>query len=352
MIQTLRQFEFLPVAATAACLRSVGRIDLNYLFTSIFRFVFKCVKKHAPGGVSDTFVETAEFPHIVDLQVFYNNSIKRVNELSGLLMGKVMALVSNPLMNSGHNFSGFSAFRRALNLFGEFTLRFRQSLFFPAQKSGVFNHFCAGKCCKVIDSHVNADNGFNRLCDRHMLDITGQAHKPFSGLSPADGAGFDLALDRSVFSYLDAAYLGEPYVVILNSESTILRESEGIVPKLTTKAWITRFLTSFDPLEESSECQIYPHRNVLQHLRIDRLKELVFFLEIWQRFALIKSAEGFFKLFPSRFALLKKVIIQPSTSIKSRFKRMLLSATGIDPIFESFSHIPTLRKGSVYVKAS
>ncbi len=349
MIHTLRQLQFLPVAATAACLRSVGRIDLNYLFTSIFRFVFKGVKKHAPGGVSDTFVQTAELPHVVDTKVFYDNGVKRVNELSGLLMGEVMPLVGNPLVDSGNNFAGFSAFWRALNLFGEFTLRFCKSLFFFAEKPRVWDGLSIRKRGKVCHAHVDARNRLNGLQDRHMFNVTNKAHKPFPGCGAADSAGFDSSLDGPVFADSDAAYLGELDVVISKGE-TQLRVAERIVTELTTKAWIARFIAPLDPLEEGSKGQIDTGGNVLKGLAIDVSQKWMLLLKLFNSIALVVSRKTYLIGFPNCFALFEKMVIEPATGVKRRFKRMFLHPIRIDSIFESFSHTYTLTKELYNVK--
>jgi len=349
MIHTLRQFEFLPVATPTACLRSIGRIDLNYLFTSIFRFVFKCIKKHAPGGVSDTFVQGAEFPHIVDLQVLYDNGVERVNELSGLLMSEVMTFVGNPLVNSRNNFSGFSSLGRAFNLFGEFTLRLCQSLLFLAEKSGIFYGFPIRKSGEVCHAHIESSDGLNMLRDRNMLNIAGKGYKPFSGLGSADRTSFNLALDRPVFADSDAAYFRELNVVILKGETT-LRVAKRVVSKLSTEAWIARFIAPFYPLKESSEGEIDTGRNVLKGLAEGIFQKGMFLLKLFNSITLIVQRKTYLVLFPSILALFKKMVVEPSTGVKRCFKRMFLCAIRIDSIFESFSHVYILTEGMHNVK--
>ena len=349
MIHTLRQLQFLPVAATAACLRSIGRIDLNYLFTSIFRFVLKVVKKHTPGGVSNTFIQTAETSHVIYLQIFYDNCIKRINKFSGFLMNKVMSFVRNPFVNSGNDFMGFSAFRRTFNLFGELTLRFRQSFFFLAEKPRVRDDLSIRKCGKVCHPHIEGSDGFNRLRDRNVLDITDKSYEPFSGRRSADGAGLDTPIDRPVFADLDTAYFRQLDVVISKGETT-LRVAERVVSKLAAKAWVARLLTSFYPLEEGSKGEVNAGRNVLKRLAEGVFQEGVFLLKLFNSIALVVKRKTYFISLPSRFALFKKMIVEPAASVKRCLKCMCLCAIRIDSIFESFSHNYILTKGLYNVK--
>src|SRR5437763_261570 len=103
MIGSLRQRHLLPMCAPAAILRRIGRVDLEELSASFFRFAGQLGEKGRPCRVTDAFRQTMIMNHPVDRQVFNGNDAESVNDGTRLLMSEIVAPELDPLVNTSYD---------------------------------------------------------------------------------------------------------------------------------------------------------------------------------------------------------------------------------------------------------
>lgn len=105
MIGSFRQRHLLPMVAPAAILRRVGRVDLDKLPASFFRFARQLGEKGRPCRVSNAFCQTMSMYHAVDMQIFNGYHPEAVNHLAALLMGEVISSKGDTLMHPRYHFA-------------------------------------------------------------------------------------------------------------------------------------------------------------------------------------------------------------------------------------------------------
>ena len=115
-------------------------------------------------------------------------------------------------------------------------------------------------------------------------------------------------------------------------------KGEAIVSISTSKSWITRCLSCFNPAEESLKSKVNPYCDILKNLTMNIFEKRLFFLEEFKGDALVKTGKTLFLGFPGYFAFLKKMIIQPTTTIKGLLKQNDLFVGGKNSVSKSFSH--------------
>src|SRR2546427_3207738 len=135
------QWHLLPVSTLAACLTRIGRIDFDKLPTSFFRFVGQLTKEGRPRGISNALGQTMAMGHPVDLQVFHADDPKAINDLSTLLMGKVISTEMDTLMHTSYGFAVRTPLGCTLGKLGVLALDFRQGFLFLAEKARVDDLF-------------------------------------------------------------------------------------------------------------------------------------------------------------------------------------------------------------------
>jgi len=351
MIHTIRQFEFVPIPASGTVLRSESWIDLNATRTGPFCLISQTFKKHPPCSVSDTFVNAAKvvFFHVVDRQVFNNNGVESVYELTRFLVRKIMPFPANPFVNTSNYLASPCSGLRSLLLFGKLPLNSGKRLFFLPEESRVLDLLIIGKSSERFQPHVDSDGWFNGFFGRFMINVTGKRYKPFSGRCTFNGAGLNCTLDRPVKLYLNTPDLGK-LNYILEKFKAGLRIGEGIIPELSPESWIPGFIAGFDTSEESSESKVDSHRNVLKNLTVNIRQKRMFLFKILKRIALIISRKAFLFSIPGLFALLKKMIVKPVTSIKRLLKGCDLFVGWEYPTSKYFPHIYTIRVVLLNVK--
>ncbi len=339
MIHTIRQLELLPCSTIGTVLTCVGGVDLNHSFTSIFCFIFEKVKKHSPCGISNTFINTAKIIlfHIVNRKIFNTYSIKSIYKFTRFLMRKIMSLIRNSFMHTSNYLASFCSGFRCLFLFRKFALNFGKIFFFFPEKARVLNVFAVGKGCEMLQAHIQTNRWFDWLLGRDTLNITGKSYKPFSSSCMFDGAGFNHAFDRPMKLDLNTADFRKSDNIFEKFEAT-LRIGEAIVPELAPKSWVAGLFAGLDSAKERPESQINPGGNILKRLAKSIGEEWVLFLKAGNCFALIPPRKVFLFGLPTVFALLKKIIIEPSTCIKRMVEPLRLSFIWENPIFKSFSH--------------
>src|SRR5262245_5660777 len=81
-----------PMAALRAILRRVGRIHLDYLTASFFRFARQDRDELTPSRVADALGEMMIPDHHSHVQIFNGDCVKLLDEIERLLVMEVCAL--------------------------------------------------------------------------------------------------------------------------------------------------------------------------------------------------------------------------------------------------------------------
>ncbi len=161
MKQTIRTIEYpiaqrqplsnvQPVTTPAARLRRISWVDFHHYSTSFRRFVGKILKEHTPGHIANTTGQTMLMQHTVDLYIFHRYLPVTIDNLSTMLVTKVVSPPADTFVDTGHYLTSFAAERRTLFSFGELTLSAGQCLFFFAGKAGVSIATPSERAAKVL----------------------------------------------------------------------------------------------------------------------------------------------------------------------------------------------------------
>ena len=338
MVDTIRQFEFMPVSAPRTILRSVSRIDFDYSFTSICRFVSEQIQKHSPCRISNGFVNAMKvvFFHVIDGKVFNDNSIELAYKFASFLMNKVFTLPDDAFMHTCNHLTGLFAKLRILSLFRKFTLSFGKSFLFLAEKTRIFNLLASRKRGKTLKTHINANGRFNRFFSRFVINITGETYIPLTGRSAPNSAGLDRAFNVPMFVNSNFSYFRKMQGIV--KPEAALWESKAIIAIKSPEPWIAWFFTSLDSTEESTKSKVNSHRNILKNLTENIFKKRVFFFKFRECFGLFIPRKAFLFRFPGYFVLFKKMVVKPAAAIKGLFKDCSLFACWENSVLESFSH--------------
>jgi hypothetical protein len=80
-----RKWHVVPVFASAAILRGIGRVDSHIGPTSFFRFAGELTEKGRPGCIMNAFCQTVIVGHPIDMEVFHTDDPEAVNKLTAVL---------------------------------------------------------------------------------------------------------------------------------------------------------------------------------------------------------------------------------------------------------------------------
>ena len=338
MIDTLTQRHLLPIVTRAALLRRIGRVDLDELSASFFRFARQLREKGRPRCIMNAFCQAMVMGHTLHLQVFHADDTETVNDLSTFLMGKVLTPESDTLVNSCDHFAMLAPLFGAFDKCGVLTLHTSQGLLFLTEKPGVLNLFCSGESSKGFQSDVNphVSRGFGQA---ERVAFCREGDVPFAGRGTMDGTGFECASQRSVRDHLERANLREAHPISMSHAEARLREGEGVVsllPTETGKPWIVSVFT--EAAEEGFEGEVNAHRHVLKDLRVDGGERRAFGFESPKGGLLLVEREAFSFLCIRSFPLFKQVVIEPTALIKRFVEPVNLLLSGIHTVLKGFTH--------------
>src|SRR6266702_1372726 len=146
---------FLPLSTPAAGLTCRGRIDFDERSASFCRFAGELGKECRPRGICNAFRETMIMGHAVDVEVFHRNHAKRVDNLTALLVGKVLPPEGDPFMHTCNGFAMLATLWRALCQLALLTLHLCQGLFFLAKEARISNLFTRRECGERLETYFN-----------------------------------------------------------------------------------------------------------------------------------------------------------------------------------------------------
>jgi hypothetical protein len=129
------QGHLLPMVAAMAVLRGVGRVDLDELSPSFFRFARQLTEKGRPGCITNALCQTMIVRHPVHMEVFNTDNVETVNDVTAILVSKIGASERNPFMYTRNRFTVFLSLRCAFRQFRVFTLYLCKGFFFFTEET-------------------------------------------------------------------------------------------------------------------------------------------------------------------------------------------------------------------------
>ena len=346
-IFSLREIHFLSVPTITTVLGRIGRVDFNNSSTSIFSFVKKLIKEHAPCHIRDTFCQAMIMHHSVYAQVFNKYITKGINNFSGELVSKVGSSKSNSFINTGNNLLGLLSLYSSLITLGEFSLCLRKCFLSLPEKLGISDFLSCRKIGKTGDPYINT-NRIVKWFSGSLLYFTGKTYEPFACRAFADCGSFSSSLNIPVFFYLNIANLGDTEFVISNTTST-LRESHAVISAEAFKSRIARILSGLAPTKERFESKINPYCNILKNLRMSIVERWKLYLSVFQCIGLRIVIEVFFGILPSSFSLRKKMVIEHPAVLKLRVEYLLLFLCRKYSELETLKHSYIIRLNTLRV---
>ncbi len=216
---TKRQLIEKPVTTFTASLRSVGRVNSDESVESFFRFATQHTEKIRPDRIMDTFGKTMVMHHSIDVQIFNCYKAEGINNLTAVLVGKVIAFESGTFMYSGYRLASEPALGRTFSFFGKFLLNLCKLFFFVAKETGVSYFLPVREAGKGFKANVNTylmairrqsfRSNFNRETD---ILLAGTAASKSRSLCPT--------LDWPVQLDCNIAYFGNLELAVLPKRAT------------------------------------------------------------------------------------------------------------------------------------
>ena len=335
---TLRQGHWLPVSASAACLRCVGRVNRREHSTSFYRFVVGHGEELRPSCIRNALCKATVVNHPVDVQVFNENSSISVNDFAGFLMKKVLAFEPNALVNSGDDLTTFEPFRSTLRFFGKFALDFCKPLLFLLEKAGILHRVSIRERSKSVKANIDTD-GVIPFRKNSWLDFAGESHIPFAGGSPENGSRFGVSVKRPVLNKFNVTdFINEEPPTLDGATRRDLRKCKTVIAKFPSKTWISRILIGLHSSKESFESKVDSNSDILKHLTVNALKLRPRLFESRKVPRLIVIADICFCAFPRIFSFCQEMIVKPSAFLKNILKGFCLLLGRENSVSVIFKH--------------
>jgi hypothetical protein len=342
----------MPTSRTG--LAGIGGVNSDYNPISMFSFIGQHVKEVPPSHICDAFVYATKIVllHVIDRKVLNDDGPISIYKIPRKLVGKILPLVGNSFVDTGHNLASLSTLLGPFGLFRHTTIGFSQVGFFGLKESGVINFLSVRESDKRSKASVNSHRIIIGGKDG-LIDLTRETDEPFTSNCPSNGASFNTPLDRTMEYGLDFANLGNAYRFFVNS-IPLLREGKRVISSVTSKTWVPRVYSLLDTTKEGLKRKVNTDGDVLKDLRVDLSKFRNTLFENWERGLLVVKRQTFLFGFPTCLPLLKQMVIQPSALLKGIRQQGFLFLGGINSVLEGLSHIlrscciltQDIRKGS------
>ena len=239
-------------------------------------------------------------------------------------MHKIMSLITDTLMHSGNNLTGFlaSLWRRFFN-FIPLALCFGKCLFLFPKKARISDLCLVRKHGELFNAHVNAYSRAIIPFFSHATNIARDRREPLTSSRACDCARFGRSFKMSVLHNTNTAYLTQSQALLVQPASFgKLRIGDRIIAILTLVSGKASFLARLCPLfktaKERFECPIYTLAYLLENLRVYARKRYTLLLQHWQCRLLLIARQTFFILFPCLHSRTDKLVIQQATFFNVR----------------------------------
>ena len=347
-MDTTRQVFIDKTATPGTLLGCVPRVHQYETATSTFCLVRSELYQLIPGSVSNAFSQAMVKQHSFAVQPFKGDDTKLINQPATEFVSKVLAPVSDALVDMTDDLVSLSSKWRALFLFGKPSLRFSQCLFILAKEAGIGNLLASGKSCKRLKPNINTYRLF-RLRQWLRLNLTAKAGIPFARAVPTKREGLRLAFKRAVNDSLNQANLGGFDMTIFKPKAE-LWVGEAIIATFTSKARVARLLPGLNAAKEGLKSKINSFLDILKCLGIDHCQSGAFKFPLRKKYiGLIQTDRLLFHL-PGILTKCKRLIKYPPAFFKHLTHNALLMCSGVDTILECLTHTVILAYANANIK--
>ncbi len=140
----------------------------------------------------NAFGETMIMGHTVDMQVFYTDDPKAINDLAAFLMGEISTSERNPLMDTGNDLAMLLPLWCPFGKFGVLALDFSQGLLFLTKEARILDGFRVGERRKGFQSDIDA-NLLSTIRQTLWLPLHGKRSIPLARPAFTHSQRLDLA---------------------------------------------------------------------------------------------------------------------------------------------------------------
>src|SRR5262245_30075431 len=149
---------FLDHRSTAAtALRCSAWVNLDIHSTSIFHFVARIGGELSPRCIRNAFRHAVVPDHPRDAQVLKHDNAEAIDQLSALLMSKVLAPTSYPFVDTSNNPAPSCPFQTALLLLGQAALCSFQVTLITPKETRVGDRFARRERGELLKTDIHAD---------------------------------------------------------------------------------------------------------------------------------------------------------------------------------------------------
>lgn len=295
-------------------LRGVFSGNFYYQTPSFFRFSFEDREEPEPCRISHRPVEAT--PTIPRLHSFNEDSVIVFKQLISNLEMEVSPLIVDFIMSVGNQHPRLSPSVRPLDSTGKPLLPHGEHILrFLKEARILYLHSFRGSE-KGLTADINANTPISlrqRLC-RHI--ITGKAHIPLIGGSPADGDGFNISLNWARQLEFEPTNIPDRQVFAVKLPACLF-QGKGIIPILAFEPGEASLaIAVFDSPEEAGIGFIETLKNFLKHLRASFSVFRKRCFEFGKLLNLVVAGNRTFVLMVNSDTLLKGGIIEATTKVK------------------------------------
>ncbi len=339
---SLREFLLGSVTTPGTILTRVRRINQNTRPTSFLRFVGRILSNLTPRSIRDALGKTVILHHVGWRQILKYNYAVFINQMTTKFVCKIIPTVFNSLMDPSDSLSTKPTFWRSFLSFAKSTLNLSQSFFFLTKESRVLNLLTSVVRDEAFEPKVKT-HGAGDLRKSFVFGFDRETNEPLVCRRSLDRRGLDGAFYGSMEVQPDVTYFPDLQNRTFKKTSTrILRKTNGVVPKLTSKPGVTSlFFFGLNPTEETLERKVYSVLDVLKDLTVDFLEPRIFVFPPCEQKVSIVETNRSLVLFPGVLPNLQGFVVNIPTGIQPVVQRGTLGLGRVESVLESFTQHPT-----------
>jgi hypothetical protein len=345
-VDTDREEDILEMSTSRADLRRVGRLDTHHGSRGLFRLREQVREKRRPCRITDTFSQAGILDHVAHHQGLHREQPKAVDQLTRLLLHKVLAPPADALMDARHDLAPLSSLFRAPLCFGQTALGTCEGLLLFSEEPGVLNLIASREVGKGFQPHIDADLALRWGQEIRLHFIAREDYVPFIRGRSGDGGRLAHPFERTMHHKLEMPDFGEEQFALLIEAKAKLRVGQAPVAESGFEAGIARRLTRLKPPEECLEGFVHTMQDILQDLREDTLVFGANLLDLGQLRTLLRERDALVAHPPSIFALLQGGIVQFRAQGELFIQHARLLLGWVDPVAIGFLHTSLFFSGA------
>jgi len=267
------------------------------------------------------------FKHFLDAQIFNLDSAISHSEFPAKLMGEIIPLIGDSVIQSGQSEPCLPSVGRAFLFLAQSSVHQFQPAFRFSKDSWVFDDLTIRYDSKALDTDINADNIFIRMLDNRNINLTTEYSKPLTCSVLFDGQGLDFAFWNSMQDNWHITNPVEFQSFIRQQLESSLRKSYAVHSAFESRKAFLFTGRVFHSAKEVVKRFMNPVRNILFDLRMN--------LRIFacQMFVIVKLPHSLVSIFISLFGHVKKFVIDSFASLERIDYPTLLLMRGVYPEF-------------------